>query len=140
MALPITPNDLERWFSYHPPRDGQRERYAQIRKGGFQLARLIYEVVPPGDDQADALDKLREVIWRANAGIALEGPVQSAYFARKLLRKRVGTSGDDEGYTREPEEFEETEADLRLALYRPEDDGPAPEESELEHEDDGDEK
>lgn len=100
----ITAHDLERWFAYHPLRPGQRERCERIRNGAYQLARLIYEVVPPGDDQAEALRKLREAMASAHEGISLEGPTQSAYFARKFARRRVDSRFEVDDYTRDPEE------------------------------------
>lgn len=75
--------DLEHWFRYHPPREGQPERYELLRAQGLVLARLIFELTPPGPDQAAAIRKLREVIMTANAAIACEHEVQSAYYLRK---------------------------------------------------------
>lgn len=105
---PLTPivseAELNHWFTYHPPREGQRERYELLREQGKQLARLICESTPPGHDQLAAIRKVREAIMTANAAIACEHEVQTAYYARKLtvaavpdLQVADADNIDDEG-------------------------------------------
>lgn len=89
MQDPIDPNiiadvDLEHWFKCHPSREGQIARNELLCSQGLTLARLIYELTPPGRDQSEAIHRLREVILIANAAIACEHEVQSAYYARKV--------------------------------------------------------
>lgn len=82
----ITEADVENWFTYHPPREGQPDRYQAIRTQGLIMARLILELTPPGPDQAAAIRKVREAIFTANAAIACEHGVQSAYYTRKVQK------------------------------------------------------
>jgi hypothetical protein len=63
--------DLEKRFTYHPPKDGdQVARYEQIRRWGFECARYITEATPDSREQSLALTKLEEAIMWANAAIA----------------------------------------------------------------------
>jgi hypothetical protein len=70
--VPITPSDLENWFSYHAPHGNQQERYVKIREASKALAYVIVESTPPSADQTAALRKLREAVMTANASIACE--------------------------------------------------------------------
>jgi hypothetical protein len=83
----ITDQDLDHWFSYHPPRDGQRERYESIRAQAKMFARVVLEMTGPGADQTAALRKIREAVMTANAAIALEGTIQTLYYAQKFRKK-----------------------------------------------------
>ena len=57
-------------FTYHPPKDGQPERYAEIRTKAKELALLINEDCPHGREQTIAINKLDECVMWANASIA----------------------------------------------------------------------
>lgn len=72
--------ELERWFTYHPPREGQPQRYELLRAQGLVLARLIQGLTPAGSDRAAAIRKVREAIMTANAAIACEGEAHGAYY------------------------------------------------------------
>lgn len=63
-------DDLERRFTYHPPKPGQPEIYESIRAEAHRFARLIDESVPDGREKALALTKLEEAVMWANAGVA----------------------------------------------------------------------
>lgn len=63
-------NDLENWFSYHAPKEGQPAKYVSLREKAKELAYLIRELVPAGPDQTAAIRKVREAVMTANAGIA----------------------------------------------------------------------
>lgn len=80
----VTEADLEHWFTYHPPREGQAGRYEALRSQGLVLARLIFELTPPGPDQAAAIRKVREAVMTANVAIACENEVQTFYYTRKV--------------------------------------------------------
>ena len=82
----IVEQDLDHWFSYHPPREGQRERYELVRAQAKMFARVVLDATPPGADQSVAIRKIREAVMTANAAIACEGDVQSIYYARKYQR------------------------------------------------------
>jgi hypothetical protein len=64
---------LDNWFSYHPPLNGQADTYARLRAGAKQYAELIVASCPPSADRTAALRKLREVVYTANASIACGG-------------------------------------------------------------------
>ena len=61
---------LENIFSYHPPKDGQPEMYADIRSKAKEFAYMICRLVPDSREQSLALTKLEECVMWANAGIA----------------------------------------------------------------------
>lgn len=65
--------NLENWFSYHTPKDGQPEKYVEIRQKALELALVILEHTPPSADQSAAIRKVREAVMTANASIACGG-------------------------------------------------------------------
>jgi hypothetical protein len=71
----MTPQEIDRMFTYHPPEGDQRDRYTRLRVKAKELAIVILEVTPASADQTDAIRKLRECVMTANASIALEHQV-----------------------------------------------------------------
>lgn len=69
----ITDQQLNNWFSYHPPTDEQRTKYVLIRDKARELAAVIVANTPSSADQTAALRKLRESVMTANAAIACNG-------------------------------------------------------------------
>lgn len=73
-TYPITDQqltDLTNRFTYHKPKEGQSERYEQIRCEARNLALVIAGECPPSTrETALALTKLEEAIMWANASIA----------------------------------------------------------------------
>ena len=69
----ITNQDIENWFTYHPPSVDDAEKYEKLRKKARKLAISIIELTPSGEDQFEAIRHLREAIMNANAAIACEG-------------------------------------------------------------------
>ena len=63
-------NDLTKRFTYHPPKDGQPQRYLDLRAKAREFVTLIDKVVPDGREKSLAVTKLEEVVMWANAGIA----------------------------------------------------------------------
>jgi hypothetical protein len=63
---------IESEFTYHAPVLDQPVRYARIRDAAKAFATLLVEDVPPCADRTAALRKLREVVWTANAAIAIQ--------------------------------------------------------------------
>lgn len=61
---------IENNFTYHAPKEGQTERYQQLRDAGKVLALLINSMTPASREQSVALTKLEEAVMWANAGIA----------------------------------------------------------------------
>ena len=70
MPVPITPDELDKRFTYHPPSGDQPERYTKIGAKVRELADLIVELCPDSREQALAMTHLEEVRMWANAGIA----------------------------------------------------------------------
>lgn len=70
--MPISLEDLENWFTYHPPQEarGDLEAYQIIRKEGLRFAQVILNYTPPCADQSAAIRKVRETVWTANAARA----------------------------------------------------------------------
>lgn len=65
-----TDQQIERAFTYHPPKNDQNERYVHLRTHGHMLARRILSCCPPSRERSLALTKLEEALMWANASIA----------------------------------------------------------------------
>lgn len=63
-------NQIENNFMYHSPKDGQAEKYEEIRKKGKELACLIDGICPNSREKSLAMTKLEESVMWANASIA----------------------------------------------------------------------
>lgn len=70
--MPISPMELESWFTYHAPDVDQLAKYEAIRKAGLELAKTIVENTPVSADQTAAVRKVREAVMTANAAIACQ--------------------------------------------------------------------
>ena len=66
----ITDEQIDNWFTYHPPSQDQTHAYNRIRDQGRKLAFVIRDSCPPGPDTTVAIRKLRETIMAANLAIA----------------------------------------------------------------------
>lgn len=66
----ISDDDIENWFTHHPPTAGQVHNYETIRDAAKAFARVIVAHTPGCPDQTVAVRKLREVVMIANAAIA----------------------------------------------------------------------
>ena len=66
----ITPDQIEKEFTYHPPTQDQANRYVTIRDAARSLAYIIINNTPSCADQTAAIRKLRECVMTANAAIA----------------------------------------------------------------------
>lgn len=62
--------DVEKRFTYHPPKEGQPERYEKIRGDAKDLADYIVKNCPDSRECSLALTKLEECVMWANASIA----------------------------------------------------------------------
>jgi hypothetical protein len=67
--------DLGAVFRYHQPTPDKIPRYEAIRAGALEFARIIEDNAPACVDRTNAIRKLREAVFTANAAIALEGEV-----------------------------------------------------------------
>ena len=63
-------NQIENNFMYHSPKDGQAEKYEEIRAQGKELAYLIDGICPNSREKSLAMTKLEESVMWANASIA----------------------------------------------------------------------
>lgn len=70
---PVDQSDLINRFTYHPPKEGQPERYQLIRDGARELALLIDDLAPDSREKSIAITHLEEVVMWANAAIARSG-------------------------------------------------------------------
>ena len=61
---------LNNTFTYHPPKEGQQDRYVRLRSSARQIAEQVVMYTPPSREQSLALTKLEEAIFWANAAIA----------------------------------------------------------------------
>lgn len=62
--------DLDRRFTYHPPKGDQQARYVSLRNKARELAEMIMALTPASREQSLALTHLEESNFWANAGIA----------------------------------------------------------------------
>jgi hypothetical protein len=62
--------DLEKRFSYHPPKGSQVERYEYLRSWAKWLAYKIDLMCPDSREKSLALTNLEQAVMWANAAIA----------------------------------------------------------------------
>ena len=62
--------DIEKNFTYHPPKEGQPERYARIRAYAKSVATVIEAECSDSRERSLAMTKLEECVMWANASIA----------------------------------------------------------------------
>lgn len=63
-------NDLEKRFTYHPPKEGQSQKYTFLRDAALGAALSIDELCPDSREKSLAITKLEEAVMWANAAIA----------------------------------------------------------------------
>lgn len=61
---------IERNFTYHQPKEGQQDKYEEIRRNAKTLAYSINVLCPRSREQSLAWTKLEEAVMWANAAIA----------------------------------------------------------------------
>lgn len=66
----ITTEDLQNRFTYHAPRDGQPEKYEQIRNYAHGLAALVNTHCPDSREKSLAFTSIDQAVMWANAAIA----------------------------------------------------------------------
>lgn len=66
----MTTEDIDNDFTYHAPKPGQAERYAEIRGGAKILALHLLSDCPQSRELSLAITKLEEAVFWANAAIA----------------------------------------------------------------------
>lgn len=70
--------DIERNFTYHPPREGQPEKFEKIRNEAKKLAMTINSECDPSRELSLALTNLEQAVFWANASIARGRSQQAA--------------------------------------------------------------
>lgn len=63
-------DQIEKAFTYYPPKPGQPDRYVRIRDKAKEFALVIDDCVPDSREKSVALTELETVVMWANAGIA----------------------------------------------------------------------
>ncbi len=62
--------EIERRFSYHPPKGSQPARYERIRAMAKSFAYALDQMCPNSREKSLALTHLEDVVYCANASIA----------------------------------------------------------------------
>ena len=68
----ITTDEIENYFTHHPPTPAQVAQYEVIREAGKAFADCVRVYTPPSADQSAAIRKIREAVMTANAAIACD--------------------------------------------------------------------
>lgn len=69
----ITDEQLDNWFTYHPPTPAQAALYIELRGAAKDFAKFIVDSCPEGADTTLVVRKIREVVMLANQAIACGG-------------------------------------------------------------------
>ena len=67
---PVTDAELENRHTFHPVKDGQAEKYEQIRGKALEFSKLIRDLCPHSRERSLALTHMDDVVYNANASIA----------------------------------------------------------------------
>jgi hypothetical protein len=67
------PGDVNTWFDWVPPGEGDPPRYAAVRASCLQLARTLVQYCPDSAERTLGLYKLREVWFFANEALQRKG-------------------------------------------------------------------
>ena len=62
--------DLKKRFTYHAPKEGQPQKYENIRKQALGFAEILDAMCPDSREKSLAITALEEVVMWANASIA----------------------------------------------------------------------
>ena len=62
--------DLANRFTYHAPKNGQVDRYQQIRDAAHDFAKLLNDQCPESREKSLAVTHLEDAVMWANAAIA----------------------------------------------------------------------
>jgi len=71
--MPVTPDEIATRFTYHPPKEGQLEKYESIRTQTRGLAEFMVAECPDSRELSLALTHLEQAVMWANAAIARRG-------------------------------------------------------------------
>lgn len=74
--------DLEKIFTYHPPKGDQTQRYETIRAYALEFAKLIRDLTPRSAEQTLAIRDVQRAVMMANAAIAINESEPSVYLSK----------------------------------------------------------
>ncbi len=63
-------DEIEKKFSYHPPKEGQPAKYEAIRAKAKELAYLLDGLCPDSREKSLAMTNVEQAVMWANASIA----------------------------------------------------------------------
>lgn len=66
----MTPQEIEKRFTYHAPKGDQPARYTAIRSKAKEFAELLNALCPESRELSTAISRLEECSFWANASIA----------------------------------------------------------------------
>ena len=69
----MTTETIENRFTYHKPKEGQPEKYVEIRATAKDFANLVLNLCPDSQEAVHAIKKIEEAVFWANASIARHG-------------------------------------------------------------------
>jgi hypothetical protein len=69
----MTREQIENWFTYHPPSSDDQVVYEKLRNSAKAFASAINELCPESADTTAAIRKVREAVMTANAAVACKG-------------------------------------------------------------------
>ncbi len=64
-------HDLDRIFHIHSMNAADSIKLVRIREAAQAFAAVVLANTPPGPDQDEAVRKIREAVWTANAAVAM---------------------------------------------------------------------
>ncbi len=66
----IPQDQIDNNFKYHPPKEGQQERYITLRNAAKDVAEMINKTCPDSREKSLAITNLEQAVFWANASIA----------------------------------------------------------------------
>ena len=69
----MTPEQLDNWFSHHPPSSDGLTKYNHIRAAALNFAQVLNELCPESADKTCAIRHIRDAMMTANSSIACGG-------------------------------------------------------------------
>ena len=76
-SRPMTSEEyIDKIFTYQPPTQTTLPKFLAIREAGKYFAKVLLFNMPAGGDRYTAIQKIREAVMVANAGVSLDGMTQ----------------------------------------------------------------
>lgn len=64
-------HDLDKIFHIHQMKPDDSIKLVKIREAAMAFAQVVLSNTPPCPDQDEAVRKIREAVWTANAAVAM---------------------------------------------------------------------